>query len=257
MKKQFFLSLLLAGSISASAFASSDTFSTEQKKQIEQLVHDYLVNNPNVLVEASQALQRKQQSEMESLQKQAIDSIRNQVNSVFFNQQDPVLGNPKGTVTLVEFYDYQCGHCREMTSTITDAIKNNPQLRVVFKPFPIFGEASELASKAVLAAAKQGKFAAMHQALMKATDFSQDNLLHTAKKLGLDLNKFKTDLASQAVSQEIAATVALAKQLKIYFTPVLIAANANAKPKDMQIIFVPGQVNEKVLSQMLAEVKQG
>ncbi|MDF2867748.1 MAG: 27 kDa outer membrane protein [Gammaproteobacteria bacterium] len=257
MKKQFFLSLLLAGSISASAFASSDTFSTEQKKQIEQLVHDYLVNNPNVLVEASQALQRKQQSEMESLQKQAIDSIRNQVDSVFFNQQDPVLGNPKGTVTLVEFYDYQCGHCREMTSTITDAIKNNPQLRVVFKPFPIFGEASELASKAVLAAAKQGKFAAMHQALMKATDFSQDNLLHTAKKLGLELNKFKTDLASQAVSQEIAATVALAKQLKIYFTPVLIAANANAKPKDMQIIFVPGQVNEKVLSQMLAEVKQG
>jgi predicted DsbA family dithiol-disulfide isomerase len=97
----------------------------------------------------------------------------------------------------------------------------------------------------------------MHQALMKATDFSQDNLLHTAKKLGLELNKFKTDLASQAVSQEIAATVALAKQLKIYFTPVLIAANANAKPKDMQIIFVPGQVNEKVLSQMLAEVKQG
>ncbi len=256
MKKQIFLSLLLASSMAASAFAANDTFSTEQKKQIELLVHDYLVNNPNVLVEASQALQRKQQSEMENLQKQAVDAIRKQVDPVFFNQQDPVLGNPKGTVTLVEFYDYQCGHCREMTPTISEAIKNNPQLRVVFKPFPIFGESSELAAKAVLAAAKQDKFAVMHEELMKATDYSQDHLLQLAKKLGLNLNKFKTDLTSPAVSQEIAATVALAKQLKIYFTPVLIAANAKASPKDMQIVFVPGQVNGKVLSQMLAEFKQ-
>lgn len=256
MKKQIFLSFLLASSMTTSAFATSDDFSSEQKKQIGQVVHDYLINNPNVLVEASQALQRKQQNEMENLQKQAVETIRKQVDSVFFTQHDPVLGNPKGSITLVEFYDYQCGHCREMAPTISEAIKNDPQLRVVFKPFPIFGEASELATKAVLAAAKQDKFAVMHEALMKATDFSQGNLLQLAKQLGLNLNKFKTDLASQAVSQEVAATVALAKQLKIYFTPVLIAANAKANPKDMKIVFVPGQVNGKVLSQMLAEFKQ-
>lgn len=257
MKKQIFVSLVLTYSLTASVFAAGDTFSANQKKQVEQIIHDYLVNNPTVLVEASQALQRKQQSEMENLQKQAVEAIRSETKSVFFNEHDPVLGNPKGAVTLVEFYDYQCGHCRDMSPTIEEAIKKNSDLRVVFKPFPIFGEASELAAKAVLAAAKQNKFAAMHQELMKATDFSETHIMDLAKKLDLDTAKFKTDMASQAVSQDIEATNNLAKQLKIYFTPVLVMANTDAKPKDMQIIFVPGQVNGKVLSQMLKEVKKG
>jgi protein-disulfide isomerase len=256
VKKRIFLSLLLASTLTANAFAAADTFSASQKKQIETIVHDYLVNNPNVLVEVSQALQRKQQGEMENLQKQAVETIRNKVNSVFFNQQDPVLGNPKGSITLVEFYDYQCGHCRDMAPTISEAIKNNKQLRVVFKPFPIFGDASEFATKAVLAAVKQNKFADMHAELMKTTDFSQDNIMQLAKKLGLNLAQFKTDLTSKEASQEIDSVKNLAKELQIYFTPVLIAANTEAKPKDMQIIFVPGQVNGKALNQMLAEVNK-
>ena len=81
--------------------------------------------------------------------------------------------------------------------------------------------------------------------------------MQLAKNVGLDLEKFKTDLNGQAVKNEIAATNSLAKELKIYFTPVLIAANTNAKPKDMQIIFVPGQLSGKALEQMLAQVKKG
>lgn len=256
MKKQILLSLALAGSVVANVWAA-DNFSAGQKKQIEEIVHKYLVNNPQVLVEASQALQRKQQSDMEKLQTQAVATIRQQTDKVFFNKQDPVIGNPNGTVTVVEFFDYQCGHCREMLPVIDEAIKNDKELRVVFKMLPIFGGASELAAKAALAAAKQDKFYVMHQELMQATDYSADNIMTLAKKAGLDIEKFKTDMESDAVKQTMAASQDLAKQLKLYFTPALVVANTQAKAKDMQIVFVPGGLNQKMLTQLVTEVRQG
>lgn len=257
MKKPIVLTILLAGSLNVASLAVAADFTSVQKQQIEQVVHDYLVKNPEVLVEASQALQRKQQGEMEKLQKQAVETVRKNTEALFFSKADPVLGNLKGNVTLVEFFDYQCGHCREMVSTINEAISNNKQLRVVLKAFPIFGASSELATKAALAAAKQDKFAAMHDALMKATDYSRDNIMQLASNVGLDRNKFEADLDSKDVQQKLADNQALAKQLKIYFTPVLVIANTDAKPEAMKIVFIPGGVPGKMLTQLIAEVEQG
>lgn len=255
MKKQILISLALAGSL-VSSLGIAANFTTEQKKQVEQIVHDYLVDNPQVLVEASQALQRKQQSEMEKLQAQAVATIREQADAVFFNKQDPVIGNPKGAITVVEFFDYQCGHCREMTPVLEYALKHDKQLRVVFKMFPIFGGASELAAKAALAAGLQAKFYPMHQLLMQTTDYSQANIMTLAKQVGLDVEKFKTDLQGDTVKATLAANVDLAKQLKLYFTPVLVATNTQAKSKEAPIIFVPGGLDKKMLQALVDELSQ-
>jgi protein-disulfide isomerase len=253
VNKRILSSIFLAATLVATGCTANN--SSMSKKQIEQVVHDYLINHPEVLVEASKALQTKQQNEMEKLQKQAVTTIRENAKTVFFNSQDPVAGNPKGTITLVEFFDYQCSHCRDMAPTLAKALADNKQLRVIFKEFPIFGAESELAAKAALAAAKQDKFLSMHEALMKATDFSQANILRIADEIGLDPAKFKADWDSATVNKVLEDNKALAKQLKIYFTPVLIAAKTQAT--DKKIIFVPGQVTDKMLDQITADLMQG
>lgn len=132
-----------------------------QVKEIEKVVHDYLLSHPEVLLEASQALQQKQQVEMQKEAKSAILQHSNEL----LNENLSVAGNPKGNVTLVEFFDYQCGHCIKMKPIVNNLIKNDPNLRVVYREFPIFGKSSEMASRVALAAALQGKYLSVQEGL--------------------------------------------------------------------------------------------
>ena len=136
-------SLLTAGALAAAIGSpvamAADQMAPEQQKEIEKIVHDYLVNNPEVLVEVSQALQQKQQ---QNIQQQAKTGILENADQLFSGTL-AVAGNPKGNVTLVEFFDYQCIHCKKMAPTIGELIKKDNNLRVIYKEFPIFGKSSE------------------------------------------------------------------------------------------------------------------
>ena len=160
-------SLLTAGALAAAIGSpvamAADQMAPEQQKEIEKIVHDYLVNNPEVLVEVSQALQQKQQ---QNIQQQAKTGILENADQLFSGTL-AVAGNPKGNVTLVEFFDYQCIHCKKMAPVISELIKKDSNLRVIYKEFPIFGKGSEVASQVALAAAMQGKYQQMHDALLK------------------------------------------------------------------------------------------
>ncbi|KTD48645.1 27 kDa outer membrane protein [Legionella rubrilucens] len=241
---------LLAAVASPVVMAADNTMSDDQKKAIEKVVHDYLVNNPEVLLEASKALQEKQQA---SMQQQAQAAILENASQLFSDKMT-VLGNPKGNVTLVEFFDYQCIHCKKMAPIVADLIKKDSNLRVVFKEFPIFGSSSDMASRAALAAALQGKYQPMHEALLKQEGrLNEKIIMDTAKSVGLNMTKFKADMDSQAVKDALSANRELAEKLRLMGTPAFIIASTPAGQfkTGTTPAFIPGAASEQALKDLI------
>ena len=244
----------LASTLVAPAVMAANEFSPEQKKQIESIVHDYLVNSPEVLLEASQALQQKQQ---QTMQKEAKSAILQHANELLAGKLT-VAGNPKGAVTLVEFFDYQCIHCKKMEPTVNDLVKKNNNLRVVYKEFPIFGKTSEMASKAAIAAAMQGKYMAMQNALLKLTKpLDEQMIMDTAKSVGLNVAKLKVDMDSKAVADELAANRQLAEKMHLMGTPalVILATPAGTLKAGAEPAFIPGAATPEALQALVDKAK--
>lgn len=230
--------------------AASSTLSTDQKKEVEQIVHEYLVKNPEVLVEVSQALQQKQQQSMQEKAKKAISDNADQL----FTEKLTVVGNPNGNVTLVEFFDYQCIHCKKMKPVISELVKNNKNLRVIYKEFPIFGKNSELASKAALAAAMQGKYKAMQDALLsKDKRLDKKEIMDAAKSAGLDIPQLKKDMDSKTVKNALMANRNLAENMNLMGTPAfIIASTPDGKfDKNSNPAFIPGAATKEALENLI------
>lgn len=241
---------LLTTYVSADA-ASTGTapFSTQQVQQIEQVVHDYLVKHPQVLVEASQALRDQMQ---EGQEKAAVGAIKTNAKALFNDANSPTVGSAEASVTLVEFFDYQCGHCKEMTDAVDSLIKQNKNLRVVFKELPIFGADSEYAAKAALAAQKQDKFFAFHNALMKAANpLNNDKVMEVAKSVGLDTSQLSKDMESASIQQELKNNVQLAQAMQLMGTPAFVFANRAGT----QFGFIPGAASQKDLEVQINKLK--
>jgi protein-disulfide isomerase len=222
------IAIAMASLMGFSATVSADT--AIQKKEVQTIVHDYIVQNPEVLVQSLQSFQQKQ---MEQTQKSftKIQEMAPKFSDRLFHQTtDPVAGNPKGTVTLVEFSDYQCGHCITMSAVVDALIKKNPNLRVVMKEFPIRGPISEVAAKAAIAAQKQGKYYDLRVALMDSKNgtLTEDNIY----------------------------TIAKSQDLKLMFTPVFFIAKSdiNSKSSPDSVVFIPGGVDIEQLNQAIAKL---
>lgn len=260
MKKlSIMMPALLAGAlaVSANSWAAegkpnhhSSELSPTQTKQIEQVVHDYLVKNPQVLVEASQALQQQQMSQMQQVANKAISK---NAKEIFNAPTSPVIGNPNGDVTIVEFMDYQCGHCKAMNSVVDSLIKSDPNLRVVYKEFPIFGPTSELAAKAALAAQKQGKFQALHDALMSDDNpLSQAEVMKLAQSAGIDTTKLTAAMNDAGVEKELKNNLFLAQEMHLEGTPAIIVGNRNGT----KVVFIPGTTSKDNLQQIIAQIRK-
>lgn len=224
--------------------------SSNNQNDFEKKVHDYLVNNPEVLVEASQALQQKQQR---NLQEQAKAAIGENANAVFSGTL-AVAGNPKGKVTLVEFFDNQCIHCKHMVPVINTLVEKNSDLRVIYKEFPIFGQDSEMASKVALAAAMQGKYTQMHDALLKLEGkLNEKVVMNAAKSLGLNMEKLKKDMDSKTVTDLLEDNRKLAEKLHLMGTPAFIVASTPNGVLDAktQPTFIPGAASEQDLQALI------
>lgn len=250
------MGLSLAAVAPGFAAEAAASFNDAQKSAIQQVVHDYLVAHPEVLIEASQALQKKQQDQMASQAKQAISSNAGDL----FAGKLAVAGNPKGNVTLVEFFDYQCVHCKKMAPVVSELVKANPNLRVVYKEFPIFGKSSELASKAALAAAKQGKYQAMHDALIgQEKRLNENMIMEAAKKIGLNMDTFKKDMASQELSDELKSNRSLAEKLRLMGTPAFIIASTPNGQFNVKIepTFIPGAASQETMQALIKKAQQG
>lgn len=256
---RYILSLLatatLAFGLQAFAADPSAAFTPAQTKQIQQIVQQYLLDNPQILMEMAQKLQQEQAAQDKQTQIQAKKTIPTLAGELLQNPGTPVGGNVNGNVTLVEFFDYQCSHCREMAGTVTKLMQQNPNLRVVYKEFPIGGDASVIAAEAALAAGMQGKYQAMHDALLQAPiPFSEQTILATAQAQGLNIKQLQTDMKSPAIAAELKQNGVLGKQLHLLGTPAFIVS-PTASQDTNQATLIPGAVDITTLQQLISQVK--
>ncbi|RKF22330.1 DsbA family protein [Altericroceibacterium spongiae] len=176
---------------------------------------DYLLAHPEVLPEAFEVLQHR-----DTLAR--LDPLRRELETPF---PGAVLGNPDGTVTLVEFSDYACGYCRHSVEDVRALIKENPNLKVVMREYPILTEKSIDAARMALAAAKQGHYAQFHDNMFKMGPPSDETITAAARKAGVDLDQARRDIAEGLFDQQLQANAALAQQLGFNGTPSWVVGN--------------------------------
>jgi protein-disulfide isomerase len=209
---------LLAAAPAASA--ADPAFSPEQEKRIETLVHDYLLENPEVLQQAFERLQQRRQAEAQVRTRGALATHR---RALFEDPSSPIAGNPKGDVTVVEFFDYRCGYCKRVFSRVERLIAEDAGVRVVLKEFPILGPASLYASRAALAARGQQRYKPFHDALMGwRGDLTRADVLQIASEIGLNVNRLQRDMADPQITEAINRNIALAQALGITGTPAFV-----------------------------------
>lgn len=186
----------------------------------ERRVRDYLIANPEVIVEAMQNLDRKQR-EAEQTEAQAALAIHR--GELLNSPESPVGGNPQGDVTMVEFFDYNCPYCRQVASAMVEAEDGDPQLRIVYKEFPILGPNSVFAARAALAAHKQNLYSEFHKAMMEVTGTADEaQVIAVAEEINLDVEQLRTDMQDPAIDAEIERNLALASALRINGTPSFV-----------------------------------
>jgi len=192
-------------------------------RDFEAQARQHLLQNPEIIVEALQQLEKRRQlAETNELQ----TLIGDQRDEIFNDPTAPTAGNPNGDVTLVEFFDYNCPYCRKAAPDIRQAVKDDPKLKLVFKEWPILGPGSEFAAKAALASQRQGKYAAFHHALMSHSGrVGEDTTLAVAKAIGLDVERLKQDMQDPAIADAIKRNRALAIDLRITGTPTFVVGD--------------------------------
>jgi protein-disulfide isomerase len=190
------------------------------REAIEQVIRDYLLNHPEVIVES---LRRAEQQRREATRAQARMAVQAHRQELLRSPDSPVGGNPAGDVTVVEFFDYRCPHCRRMASVIKTLLAEDGGVRLVYKEMPILGEESVLAARAALAARAQGQYAGAHERLMaEAGPFTREGLVATLAAIGLDGNRLRADMDAPEIATLITRELALARALGIDGTPAFV-----------------------------------
>jgi protein-disulfide isomerase len=214
-------------------------FTPDQRQAIEAIVRDYLTKNPELMLDVLQAAEDKIKGESHDKASAALAARRHEI---FDDPDAPIAGNPKGDATLVEFFDYRCPYCKQVEPAIEALVAEDRQLKFVYKEFPVLGPESVTASRAALAARKQGKYDALHRALMGLKgQINEAAVLKTAGSVGLDVERLKRDMAAPDIDRMLAANENLAKALEIRGTPGFVIGNE----------IVPGAVSLDALKQLI------
>lgn len=189
--------------------ACAQEVNTQDKEAIEQIVKDYLLENPEIIIDALNVLDERMQQEAAEAAKLALSQ---NADALYSNASDYSIGPPDADITLVEFFDYRCGYCKSAAQWVNGApAKYDGNVRVVFKEMPILSPESRDASLAALAAGKQGKYQEMHRAMMAdRSSFKMADIDRIAESIGLDLDQMHTDMKSDELGSIIDANIELA-----------------------------------------------
>jgi len=188
--------------------------------RVEAILKDYLTKNPEILVEMTNELDKRQQAEQTEKQEKTISE---NADKIYRSPVAFVAGNPDGDVSVVEFFDYNCGFCKRALSDVVKLVNNDNKVRLVLKELPIFGDDSEDAAKAALASQKQGKYFEMHQKLFSEPGkANKEKALAIAKELGLDVAQLEKDMNDPAVKESLEESKLLAQKLGLQGTPLYL-----------------------------------
>ena len=211
--------VLLAAALALAGCAAA-TAEAPPTEAIERVVRDYLARHPEVVVEALRAMEERQRA---AEHEQARAAIRARQDDLLRDPASPVGGNPRGDVTVVEFFDYNCPHCRRAAETVAKLTEEDRGLRLVYKELPILGPDSLVAARVALAAHAQGKYLELHRALMATAEaLTGPAVLEIARGLGLDDTRLKAEMWSAEITAAIEKNRALAQALGLSGTPAFV-----------------------------------
>jgi protein-disulfide isomerase len=216
-------------------------FSDEQRREIGSIVRDYLLKNPEVLQEAIAELEKRQALAEADKHKAAISTHR---EALFNSKRQVTLGNPQGDVTLVEFFDYNCGYCKRALGDMLELLKSDQKLKFVLKEFPVLGPGSVEAAQVAVAVNMQDrtgkKYLEFHQKLLSGRgQIDKAKALAAAKDVGLDVARIEKDLQSPEIKATLEESVKLAEALGISGTPSYVVGQS----------VIPGAVGSTTLKQ--------
>jgi protein-disulfide isomerase len=218
---------------------------SEQRQAIEAIIHEYLTQNPDVLIEALRAAEEKANRDADA---KAVVVLKDRRDEVFNDPASPVGGNPEGDVTIVEFFDYRCPYCKQVQPSLQKLLDQDRKLRFVYKEMPVLGAPSVTAAHAALAARLQGKYEHFHSAMMATKGQITDEVVYqVAGSVGLDVDRLKRDMAAPEIEQAVKANLALAKALDIHGTPGFIIGEH----------IVPGAIELDALKDLVADARKG
>lgn len=218
-------SLLLAGCavvLGLTSVAHAETkpaFSDDQRAAMQDIIRNFILDNPEVLMESVNRFRDKEQKQKEE---GSVKVLKDNM-SFLTNGKHPQIGNPKGDMTVVEFFDYNCGYCKHALKAVQELTEKDKNVKVLFMEYPILSPASSLASKWAVAANMQGKYWAFHQATLESTAPKDDeNLAKIAQSVGMDVEKAKKDAAGKEVEDYMASVKAFGEKLNVTGTPAFI-----------------------------------
>lgn len=228
--------------LAVAAPAMAEDFTQEE---IEQIVHNYLMENPEVILQAVQALQDRQDAAAAERQAEQLVALRDDLVN---GSSTMVVGNPDGDVTLVEFFDYRCGYCKRVAPSVMTLVEDDPGLRFAMMEFPILGEESVYAARAALAAAEQDMYWEMHAALINFRgSYTEDAIRAIGADIGLNVDRLIADMGGPEIDAIINRNYELAEALGINGTPAFIVGET----------LVPGAISLEALQALIAEERQG
>lgn len=243
MLRRFLASLMVASVIlSPAAFAADKTasaFNDKQRAELNDLIKKYIADHPTELIASVEAHYNKQ-AETKKVQEGPLESFP---AGLIDNPNSPSFGPKDAKVAVIEFFDYNCGYCKQVAGDVDKLIKEDKSVRVIFKELPILSETSEVAARYALAANKQGKYLEFHNALMNTSGLSENTILATAKNIGLDVDKLKGDASTQDVRDELAKNVDLARGLGVRGTPFFVIGKEK----------IPGAIGLTRMKEIIAE----
>ena len=235
------LAVALATAPGGSALAGS--FTEAQRAEIVGILRDALRSDPSILREALEGLEAADRREREGASRAAIVA---HAEALFRDPADPSKGNPQGAVTVVEFFDPRCGYCKRMVPVVEELLRRQRDVRWVMKDLPILGPNSVLASRALLAAQRQGRYAELHDAVLRLREEPSEPVLRReAERAGLDWARLKRDMDDPSVQRRIDANTRLAQALGIQGTPAMVVGET----------LVPGAVDLPALERLVADAR--
>jgi protein-disulfide isomerase len=205
----------------------AQTFSADQRQEIEGIVKNYLLQHPEVMQDVMAELEKRQKT-AEAEKNRAAVADNNA--TIFSSPHQVVLGNPQGNVTMVEFFDYNCGYCKHALSDMLTLLKTDPNLKFVLKEFPVLGEGSVEAAHVAVAARMQDvtgkKYIEFHQKLLGGRGpADKARALAAAKEVGFDMARIEKDMASDEVKKTIDENLKLAELIGVNGTPSYVVGD--------------------------------
>ena len=208
------LAIATAAATTALASQASDPAITS-RAQVEQIVRDYILNNPEILPEAMEKLQSKRMGAV-------ISEKRAEIETPYAGGWE---GAAKGDVVLVEFFDYACGYCRAARKDIAELLTEDKNLKVVYRELPILSEESGQAAKVSLLAAERGKYSAFHENLYEAGRVTKESIIKAAASVGIDQKAAEAAIADKRYNGELEKNIKLAQALGASGTPTFVVGD--------------------------------